>query len=279
MKPILIPFAYDANDRIVPIWDSKRGVDYHCIECGLPLSLKWGLEKRKHFAHKPGSDCSTTGSGGESAIHKHWKLYFSKLETFSLRTFENGVVTEKEYKIMNNRMEVTFKLFNGQVFRPDVVFDLENGRKVAIEVYYRHAKSGEHGRYCKWKDMDAYEMKVNEGGILYVRTLYCQADNLLDEWNRDKELISASKDYPSVFHDIYKKVEKLERKNRFKPDIERYDFKLHSESGKEYPFRSTYKTFCQIISDKYEFTEKVSFSMSRELQKKHNWSERKAKLS
>lgn len=84
MSGVLIEFAY-LNDRETLISIDTAGKDrhlqYYCTECGEELTLRHGMDKRKHFAHKPHTNCEVSRKGcGESIIHKYWKQFYAESE-------------------------------------------------------------------------------------------------------------------------------------------------------------------------------------------------------
>lgn len=84
MAGVLIEFAY-LNDKQTLISIDTAGKDrhlqYYCTDCGEELTLRHGMDKRKHFAHRPHTNCEVSRKGcGESIFHKYWKQYFSEQE-------------------------------------------------------------------------------------------------------------------------------------------------------------------------------------------------------
>ena len=84
MASVLIQFAY-LNDKQTLISIDTAGKDqhlkYYCTECLEELTLRHGMDKRKHFAHRPNTHCEVSRKGcGESIIHKYWKQYYAESE-------------------------------------------------------------------------------------------------------------------------------------------------------------------------------------------------------
>jgi len=67
-RPILYPVARDGSGQLRWAADRERDVDYSCIACGSPVSLRAGKIKRPHFGHRPRDPCVTGSS--ETVLHR-----------------------------------------------------------------------------------------------------------------------------------------------------------------------------------------------------------------
>jgi len=77
MTDLLISWACDAQDMIISPNEAITGCLYFCPACRTPLSLKGaraGAKRRKHFAHRPDTQCSP-----ESIVHETAKKLVKKV--------------------------------------------------------------------------------------------------------------------------------------------------------------------------------------------------------
>ena len=76
-----VPFALcsDGSTRHVSEVADKSIGPFLCLGCDKPLSLKQPKNKRAHFSHRPGANCSP-----ESALHRYAKILLASQKTLSL---------------------------------------------------------------------------------------------------------------------------------------------------------------------------------------------------
>ena len=262
---VLIEYAL-LNDKETPIHIKNAYKDpvlrYYCEGCKEELIVRHGVEKRKHFAHKSnGSHCLVSIKGnGESIIHKYWKQHYASLSEillpfYSLDKKENKLVIKwARHKIKSSVMEKSFKLRDGRTLRPDVLLTLENGKQIALEIWFTNKKAYKYKWAFAEVGVPAYEIRVkganeedNEISILYSPDEYSLRESINDD------LVAAEIERADNFvQSIYRVVEKWEKKNRWKATVPRYTYYLkraNDEEEEEEPFlfRTTYKTYLRVL--------------------------------
>jgi len=65
-----VAFAADSFGRVVSPDTAPRGERYTCLGCQEPVTLRRGLVRVPHFAHRPESTCAATGESIEHAAFK-----------------------------------------------------------------------------------------------------------------------------------------------------------------------------------------------------------------
>nr|WP_249541327.1 competence protein CoiA family protein [Escherichia coli] len=140
-KIIKISWGKTLDGKVINVNDAIRDKDYYCPCCDEKLTLRTGNIKRKHFSHRNDSKCDP-----ESVYHKLAKFlicYAIDENSKGLKKIE--VVSkchgcEKDHKkiikpciFSNAKEEVPI-----DKYRCDIVAYLNNGNKVAIEIFHTH---------------------------------------------------------------------------------------------------------------------------------------------
>ncbi|GEM86035.1 competence protein CoiA family protein [Meiothermus granaticius] len=148
-KEFAVPFAQDAEGRVVHPLTAPQGRPYRCLVCGEPVYLRRGRKKRAHFAHAP--DSRSTCSG-ESATHKAAKARLREqvereLQAHSRFTWRqhcpgvDGICRERH--VFERAQEVAgWDAVEEEVphgdFRFDVAVTHGGQARLGFEVYFRH---------------------------------------------------------------------------------------------------------------------------------------------
>lgn len=148
---LLIPFAINIlSGKYVSAGVSLRGKDCGCIcpECKQPVVAKHYNKRRAHFAHLHEANCSATE---ESLIHKATKaaieengfLWLPPIDLESPRTRMALHQKRTKFNFNHSQIEPRLLVANGQtVIGPDILVEFD-GRKLAIEVTYKHPTENE----------------------------------------------------------------------------------------------------------------------------------------
>ncbi|EII5450411.1 competence CoiA-like family protein [Salmonella enterica] len=119
-KVIKISWANDSDGNVINVNDAIREKDYYCPCCDEKLTLRAGNIIRKHFSHRNDSKCDP-----ESVYHK-------------LAKFLICYAIDEKKVIMPCFFSHALEEVPIDKYRCDVVAYLNNGNKVAIEVYHTH---------------------------------------------------------------------------------------------------------------------------------------------
>ncbi|CAG2138086.1 hypothetical protein LMG19282_01443 [Cupriavidus campinensis] len=117
---------------------SHKGPAYHCPGCGQAVTLKKGLKKAHHFAHKPPVTCSW--AKGETAAHLAAKMLF--LNHF-LSIPRNADV---EFPIGTQRADVYAESKDGDKY----IFEMQHQPITEQEIARRTAEYHKHGAAVTW---------------------------------------------------------------------------------------------------------------------------------
>lgn len=170
-------FALNSNNEIVHIKEALSKTDYFCAKCGGRLRVRNGKIKIKHFYHLD-NDC---GDRGESLIHRYWKEYFSKLKEF------------EGFKIIDSRTEV--RLLNN-TYIPDIVFKIDDGSYIIIEICYKNPKTFSYLEKFKklTKLKKVYEIEVDFDEIIEIKEIY-NREKFKKEYKYLKEKLDFTKKF------------------------------------------------------------------------------------
>ncbi|MHC6327348.1 competence protein CoiA family protein [Escherichia coli] len=140
-KIIKISWGKTSDGKVINVNDAIRDKDYYCPCCDEKLTLRTGNIKRKHFSHRNDSKCNP-----ESVYHKLAKF----LICYAISENAKG---NKQIKMVSkchgcdkeHKKIITPRIFSNakdevpiDKYRCDVVAYLNNGNKVAIEVFHTH---------------------------------------------------------------------------------------------------------------------------------------------
>lgn len=305
MARVLIEFAY-LNDKQTLISIDTAGKDqylkYYCTECLEELTLRHGMDKRKHFAHRPNTLCEVSRKGcGESIIHKYWKQYYAESEYIwiprelvyeidlyvlipSVETAEMCVFTRnglrcnsheikilpryfEKVKIVNAVKEKEFTLRNGRKIRPDVLLTLDTGEKIALEIWVTNKKTQAYEYAYAELGIEAYEIQITKDGKSESPVyLYSKRKKELmeDVWNKKMNASYLKAD--DFIKSIYRNVARWDKTNWFNRIIvPRYTFHLIDKTGEKYLLRTTYKTYKQV---KKSYGHRIEFEVGTSLQRR-----------
>ena len=164
--------AYDKEGNIIHIDDALPRTDYICSDCGNILRVKKGKIRAKHFFHLNTENC---GGTGESLIHKYFKKKILKFKTIKIPIYYLEENTNKikcsgleRFKIKTAHEEV--RLLDGKLI-PDILLELENGFKIAVEICYKNPKGEEEIEKYKKIGLAALELKIDENMKIYKSKL------------------------------------------------------------------------------------------------------------
>lgn len=265
----LISVAHAGKDRYLK---------YYCTECHEELTFRHGMEKRKHFAHRPQTNCQVSKKGnGESIVHRYWKQYFAGLnEIWIPRNLiyervpnwinnydftRDGILKSKirygdtieiipqyceKVTIAQSVMEKEFALYNGKKIRPDILYTLENGEQIALEIWFTNKKTKEYEFAYAELGIEAYEVQVSNKGHHEITYLYSKGKQKLIEETWDKKVKEDFLQASPFLKSVYEVAAKWDARNWAKPaTTPRYNFYL-ADKSKAYLFRTTYRTFKQV---------------------------------
>jgi hypothetical protein len=272
------------NDKktAIHIKEAKRDdphLRYYCEECGGELLVRHGLIKTKHFAHKPGENlhCKTRKYGNsESIVHKYWKQKLSRSNVLEYPVKVLNDELEEEIQnvskpVVKAVMEKEVKTDDGRILRPDILFTLEGGEKVAFEIAYKNPKSPKYKQVYRKLKLHAVEVKVNQDRILHMSPLYSLGEENFFARKLEKKMQESKENASDKFiKSIYNVVERWEKKNHFKQDVPRYVYYLVSYKAPEsYLFFTTFKTYERVErSYGHLFRINKSNSLKRRIKKK-----------
>ncbi|TCS94959.1 competence protein CoiA family protein [Hazenella coriacea] len=263
MAKVMIEYAL-LNDKetLIHIKDAMKNdphLKYYCDECGGELLVRDGPIKEKHFAHRSGENfhCLTRVNGsGESTVHKYWKQYLAKLKVLE---YPEKVLNEEEMKeeirniskpVVKSVMEKAVKLDDGKILRPDILFTLEGGSQVALEIAYKNPKSPKYKQIYRKLKLHAVEVHVNRDRIFKMVPLYSLNEEYFFPRKMEKKMKDDKEQADDFLNSIYGVVEKWEHQNHFKPDVPRYVYYLiHINAplgAKGFLFFTTYKSFLRV---------------------------------
>lgn len=179
MRPLKIPYALNAQGKIVHATDATGGIEYTCPGCPRPIRRRRGDWRRKtHFYHPAGADhCSLHNR--ETYYHIMGKLALQHLLTQKIgqgdvstkakvRCFVCGHHTETRLNIPAFEAVLVEERAAGSLRVPDLVLR-HGGKDVAyIEVKYRQAVGAAKARELAvpWIEIDAEDLV--ERGTLVV---------------------------------------------------------------------------------------------------------------
>ena len=242
-------FALNSNNEIVHIKEALSKTDYFCAKCGGRLRVRNGKIKIKHFYHLD-NDC---GDRGESLIHRYWKEYFSKLKEF------------EGFKIIDSRTEV--RLLNN-TYIPDIVFKIDDGSYIIIEICYKNPKTFSYLEKFKklTKLKKVYEIEVDFDEIIEIKEIY-DREEYINEYNNLKNKLFLAKEY--ILNISKKGGLKFEIDHHYPylfPVLDKYlkieyrwNYNPIAGNGYSYPYRPSItptksKIFLSIRSYSYDFT-------------------------
>ena len=242
-------FALNSNNEIVHIKEALSKTDYFCDKCGGRLRVRNGKIKIKHFYHLD-NDC---GDRGESLIHRYWKEYFSKLKEF------------EGFKIIDSRTEV--RLLNN-TYIPDIVFKIDDGSYIIIEICYKNPKTFSYLEKFKklTKLKKVYEIEVDFDEIIEIKEIY-DREEYINEYNNLKNKLFLAKEY--ILNISKKGGLKFEIDHHYPylfPVLDKYlkmeyrwNYNPITGNGYSYPYKPSItptksKIFLSIRSYSYDFT-------------------------
>ncbi|HEM8715204.1 TPA: competence CoiA-like family protein [Enterobacter hormaechei] len=140
-KIIKISWANDSDGKVINVNDAIREKDYYCPCCDEKLTMRAGNIKRKHFSHRNDSKCDP-----ESVYHKLAKFLICYAidenskgnKKVKMVSKCHGCAKAHEKVIMPCIFSHALEEVPIDKYRCDVVAYLNNGNKVAIEVYHTH---------------------------------------------------------------------------------------------------------------------------------------------
>lgn len=146
-RPFRVPWALDTSGGLVQVSASVAGTPYWCPGCRVPLVLKDGSIRAKHFAHQVSNSCSQ-----ESAIHNAAKIRIMEV----VKNWLNGqgaapMITgpckgtnwwycdgSADRSLLNGKVdEVLLETQVGEL-RPDVLLLLRGKPVLGIEILLTH---------------------------------------------------------------------------------------------------------------------------------------------
>ena len=142
MKSILYPFAFNSDDRLVSIYDAKKGVAYQCVGCKKEMIPRKGKIRRPHFAHRRAGVCSDP----DDALHK-------LVQALIIQSVKDAIRNDGEYRVgyvcSMCKKQVAYNIISTmtsiqaereivQGTRSDIVIHRKNKCPIIIEIVVTH---------------------------------------------------------------------------------------------------------------------------------------------
>jgi len=113
-------FAKNIEGRVLSARESVRGTDYFCLECGSPVRLRLGEERRAHFYHtEPREDCRESGKSLE-----HLMTQFHIQKAFP------GAILERRFPEVARIADVA-------LMKEKLIFEIQCSQMTAVEAIAR----------------------------------------------------------------------------------------------------------------------------------------------
>jgi hypothetical protein len=163
MPDVKLPYALDANDRMVAVEDVPRGddCDCRCPACLAPLRSKKGDIISWHFAHQVEGDCP---KAYETMVHKLAKqiiLYATEITlppVMAVHNFRNRLIQDKSIiQFTTPRAEVWLDDIDK---RPDIMLQTSDG-PLAVEIWVTHQCPAEKRQALAASDLKAVEINLS----------------------------------------------------------------------------------------------------------------------
>ncbi|MYB77653.1 MAG: hypothetical protein F4X83_11300 [Chloroflexi bacterium] len=173
---LLIPFAKNAEGKLVTAREVERGLDCNCtcISCGEPLLARHGKEKVWHFSHRSTGGVGGNDGCGEGSIHRAAKEALSQSigKQFALPDFLRPpgtakvrakilrVVPEHYIEEAGRTVDCWIRLdvrcgHNWRVSKPLGIRDL------AVEIAVSHKKDAAYRNDMRNADVPSIEIQIS----------------------------------------------------------------------------------------------------------------------
>lgn len=157
-----LSMAKDINGEMINIDNADKKNEYFCpdAKCNSKVIPVHGQSNRWHYRHEVYAGCN----GGMTALHRHAEEIIVTMDSFLMpahkyRNFK--VFDSAAIRYTNPIREPNKEQRNGINYRPDVIADLSDGRKLWIEVTVTSRTEGEKLQFLKDNGIIAIELDLS----------------------------------------------------------------------------------------------------------------------
>lgn len=154
-----VPFARcgDGVARHVSLVTGLAQGPFHCLGCEEQLTLRLPVNKRRHFAHRPDSQCT-----GETVLHRYAKELLALRRSLTLPALvlhKEGVMVSV-FDAGRYDFEEVHPEYRMNTFQPDAVVRYR-GVELAVEFLVNHAVDAEKRAKVRERDISMVEIDLS----------------------------------------------------------------------------------------------------------------------